>query len=329
MKISTNLALTHLISGKLKSLLLFGNDEGSMKIFLKKIKDNFAEKYQFNNYLEVQQNLRELLINQNLFNNTELLIVYLEKAIIFSDRDSEFLDKGNYNNRIIFIIEEQNQLNSSLKNLFSNSSQLGLVAFFHSPYHNFRLFLQDALKDYANENINFSPTALEQIAKNTSNNKMLALNEMKKVICYAKSLKSTVVTAEMIDQVKSNINYSNFDNDIAFSFLNKSQDYFLILASMRNSGWHNVGIIRVLIKYCSEIYMIKKLLEEGEDFDSTIALVATRANTDKIKLITAKYHSAYIGATLMKLVESEIDLKSSLVNTSDLLQELFIKQYSL
>lgn len=251
-------------NNSITALLLYGPDKG----YINKTCRQLIEKFQFIpstfNYSHINSKELQIAANSiNFFNQIELIKITDVTPSISTELKS--LLKLKFLNFIVFIADELSP-SSSIRKYFESESYLISIACYHDDEKNIAQLITEKSrtqgKNLTNEAFNFLKTYLK-------GDHQSILNELDKILIY--NFNSTIINLDDVKQVISNNFIGNYDQ-LCISFSQKNAEKFIQeVEKLTMQNVNNISIIRTLIKFYINIYIVQKKHQSGESIDEAIS----------------------------------------------------------
>ena len=253
-----------------KIVLLYGEDNSSVTEKYNTIINSFIS----DGYDNV------LLSSENVKNNPSLLADELFSSSMFSSKSVyslKLLDRENDYTKYVealtsnsaienienFLIITAGGLDvkSSLRKLAEKSKYIACIACYEDS--NPEIFINRKLKEYG---FIFNSEIVNYIATNIGSNTLIISREIEKLFLYKSNDKNlTLEDLKLCIKDISNGDMNDFCNNFCLLNLNET---IRVYRKIISNGTDCIALIRVLIKYLTQLQKIKCLLEENKDIAS-------------------------------------------------------------
>lgn len=274
--------------GKVKSLLLYGHNRG----FISAIIDQLVKKFDFftvnfNSKEVTVANLNLLANSRNFFKQKELLKIDYNGSAV-SKELMQFLTTGNFTNFVCFIGDESLP-SSGIRKLFEDSSNMVAIGCYYDD-ENTVVKLANSIAVKHKKTI--SEEALFYIKVALKGDYQIIKNELEKLINYTHN--KDKITYEDVQAALSPDLSANGDEMCIF-FTKKEPELFLAeVEKLRNQNINEVLMIRALIRYYINLFIVCSKVEDGVNIDLAIKSLSPpvffkyvsdfRANVQKLSL---------------------------------------------
>ena len=272
--------------GKVKSLLLYGHNRG----FISAIIDQLVKKFDFftvnlNSKEVTVANLNLLANSSNFFKQKELLKIDYNGSAV-SKELMQFLTTGNFTNFICFIGDESIP-SSGIRKLFEDSSNMASIGCYYDD-ENTVVKLANSIAVKHKKTI--SEEALFYIKVALKGDYQIIKNELEKLINYTHNKdKYEDVQAALSPDLSAN------GDEMCIFFSKKEPELFLAeVEKLRNQNINEVLMIRALIRYYINLFIVCSKVEDGVNIDLAIKSLSPpvffkyvsdfRANVQKLSL---------------------------------------------
>ena len=267
MKFYTN-QLTQLLdkvaSGSVKSLLLYGHNRG----FISAVINQLVKKFDFftvnlTSKEATEANLSLLANSSNFFKQKELLKVDHNGSAI-SKELKQFLITADFTNFICFIGEESLPA-SGIRKLFEDSPNMAVMGCY---YDDDNMVAKIANTIAAKHRKTISQEALFYIKATLKGDHQIIKNELEKLINY--TYDKDQISYEDVKAVISSDLSANGDEMCIF-FSKQEPELFLVeVEKLRSQNINEILMIRALIRYYINLFIVVSKIEDGDNIDSAI-----------------------------------------------------------
>ena len=267
MKFYTN-QLTQLLdkiaSGSVKSLLLYGHNRG----FISAVINQLIKKLNFfavnlTSKEATEANISLLANSSNFFKQKELLKIDHNGSAIGKEL-KQFLITGNFTNFICFIGGESLPSSGIRKLVLVAVNMASMGCYYDDENTVARIANIMAARDHKT----ISQEALVYIKATLKGDHQIIKNEMEKLINYTHAQEQ--ISYEDVKAVISSDLSANGDEMCIF-FSKKEPELFLAeIEKLRNQNIYEILMIRALIRYYINLFIVTSKIEDGNNIDSAI-----------------------------------------------------------
>jgi DNA polymerase-3 subunit delta len=319
-----DLSLKDIISNKLKAVLIYGPDQGQVSLLVKKIINAIQGDVKNLTFNEVNdRRIKNFLTAQNLFGSKEILKINGCTASLHDDAKQSLLE--DYNNVPIFIAEDLAP-SSSLRKFFESEPNLACIACYPDEEVDLRqLILQ--ITSQAGKRV--EREALEYLCSNLKGDRYLIEQELNKLMIYATS--KADITLNDVEQVITPSVDSSADL-MCYNFANfNSQGFFGELNKLYNDNISPIWVIRALVRFYSNLYLVKSNLSENIPIE--VALKAAKPPiffkyVPNFKKLVLQLPLPSISKALSILLEAESSCKMTGAYAENICEELIFKVHN-
>lgn len=291
-------------AGTIKSLLLYGHNRGLITAIIEQL----IKKFDFfsvnlNGKEATEANLNLLANTSNFFKQKELIKIDYHSSAIHKEL-MQFLITGNFTNFICFIGNESLP-NSGIKKVFEDSANMASIGCY---YNDENMVIKLAHSIATKHQKILSEEALCYIQVSLKGDYQILKNELEKLINYTHD--KDKITYEDVQAVLS-LDLSSNGDEMCIFFSKKEPELFLAeVAKLRNQNISEVLIIRTLIRYYINLFIVCSKIADGINIDLAIKSLSPP--------VFFKYVSAF-KANVIKLSLNDI------VSVIDVLQKVEVK----
>lgn len=301
--------LTQLIDaiakGKIRSLLLYGPDKGYISFICRSIIQKMNLLHSSISYNDINESKLETLLNsRNFFAQREFIkITTVTNSIntaLKSLLANEFLHFAAF-------IADELPSNSGIRNFFESQEFCASVACYPDDQQNIAKIIH---AKFAAVDKRLDDDALYYLKSALKGDYQLICNELEKLLLYAYD-KDTLT----IDDIKLVINIDLIANgdDLCTYFAQKDTQAFLIeIERLMAQGINMVLIIRALIRYYMNLYIVVSKIDEKENIDTAIKNLSPPIFFKRVadfKKVAFHIQRTEIVAVIAKLYQAEINFK--------------------
>lgn len=249
--------------GTIKSILLYGPDKG----YISKICELLIKKFDLLqtdiSYHGLKAQQLEMTINsRNFFSKKEFIKISSVTASI--DQATKDVLSSDFLHFIAFIADELAP-SSSIRKFFETEPYLASIACYHDDPQN---ILKIILKRLQASDKSITEDALFALKSSINGDHKLINSEIDKLIYFA--FDKSQITLEDVRLVISSDNIGSGD-DLCVYFVRKNLDHFLNeLSKLKKQNINEVLMIRALIRYYINLYIVLSKTEDGSSLDESI-----------------------------------------------------------
>lgn len=267
MKIYTNqlsLLLDKIADKQIKSLLLYGYDRGFISFVINQLASRLKLLTTCLTHKEASSGHMELLANRsNFFHQQELIKVEYNSSAI-SKELTQFLLSGNFVNFICFVANESLPA-SGIRKLFEDSPNLAIMPCY---YNDDNMIAKIAVTTAKGHSKTFSPEALSYLKTTLKGDYQLITNELTKVFYYTHNKKQ--IDYQDVKEALSDISAEGGDMLCIFFSQKKPIQFINEVEKLQNQGINEVLIIRALLRYYINLFIVTSKIKQGEHIDSAV-----------------------------------------------------------
>ncbi|MFY9589759.1 DNA polymerase III subunit delta [Rickettsia endosymbiont of Halotydeus destructor] len=291
--------------GKIKAILLYGPDKGYINKICKALVKKFSMVQTSMEYTNLNVASLEMLLNsRNFFGQKEL--VKIRSVTNSIDKNLKIMLNGDYFHLPVFIGDEIAS-SSSIKKFFETEQQLAAIACYHDDEQKIEKLILNELNKAAKT---IKREALIYLKTHLRGDHGLICNEITKLVNFA--FDKQEITLEDVKAVISSEIMAN-GNDLAIYFAKKDYEKFLHeLAILKKQNINEVLIIRALIRYYLNLYIVLSKVANGEKLDLAIKSLSPPIFYQYINDFKQTANQINLHGclnTLAKLQQAEVDFK--------------------
>lgn len=300
-----DLVISKIKSGEVRSVLLFGPDQGMVSEFCKRIGKEL--KSEITNFeLKQGSDLLSALNNLSLFAKREIIKLEIKSIKLDDDLKNTLLNK-NLNFPLLFAHELDSS--NQIRKLYEGENNLAVIACYPDDERSIR---QIIVSKFRAENKQIASEALDYLVMNLSGDRMLVLNELDKLLLYC--LESPKIELEdCVNSISSNL-LSNPDL-LCIAFAEKNgKNYLKELDQLIENAVSEVWIIRALARYYLNLLSVKLYEQGGIAIANGVKLLRPPIffkYSQKFTEIASKLSLKEINLAIENLTKAEIDLKEA------------------
>jgi DNA polymerase-3 subunit delta len=310
---------TSISKGVINAVLFYGPDHGLVEysvIELAKILKLEKHNIRYSSPQEINSSLN----NMSLFGNKELICVKdLPSAL-----DSNFKEICKLvHHHILVITEDELSPSSALRKLFEQESNLASVACYNDNEDS----VEKIIRSYVTrEKKNISPDAMKFLKYNLNGDRFIIINELEKLFCYA--LNKPEITLEDVTEVISGAVGGEPDKLCLYFLSRNLKGYFTELEKILSNNTSPVWVIRAIIRYYINAYIVLSKMKEGSNIDEAIASLSPPIFFKYVmpfKQAVSKITIKDILACLEILYEAEKSIKSGSFSPKQICDQIFFE----
>jgi DNA polymerase-3 subunit delta len=250
--------------GTIKSLLLYGHNRG----FISAIIEQLVKKFDFfsvnlNGKEATEANLNLLANTSNFFKQKELIKIDYNGSAVNKEL-MRFLTTGNFTNFICFIGDESLP-SSGIRKLFEDSAHMAAIGCYYDD-ENMVVKLANSIALKHQKTI--SEEALFYIKVSLKGDYQIIKNELEKLINYTHN-KGKITYEDAQAAISPDLSANGDEMCIFFS--KKEPELFLAeVEKLRNQNINEVLMIRALIRYYINLFVVCSKIEDGVNIDLAI-----------------------------------------------------------
>lgn len=250
-------------NGHIKALLLYGPDKG----YINKICNSLVNKYNLLKtsveYNELKANSLDILANsQNFFKQRQLIKVRSVGESI--DKSLKLALNRDYLHFLVFIADELST-SSSIRKFFENEDYLASLACYHDDEQKITKII---LHKCASRGKTISTEAVKYLSSHLKGDHLGIINEINKLIYFSFDIDK--ITINEAQNIISNEFMANGDNLCAYFVLDDLANFLQEFNKLIQQNINEVLIIRALIRYYLNLYIVLSKLQMGVSLDLAI-----------------------------------------------------------
>lgn len=290
-------------SGRPKSILLYGPDQGQISLFVETLVKILRANVVNVNYKE-SNNFLNLAHASNLFGNFDVLKITNFPSSI-DTKLKDLLQTATHRNFLVFIADDLPK-SSSFRKFFEEEANLAALACYYSEESNVLSIIEQKLADYS-----LSKEVINHIAKSLTCDRYLIENEVSKIANFLQAGGDK-------DKVISLLNPQDFSSadDLFFALVAKDQKkYYYQLDKLFQQDISPIWILRSLSRYFTNSLIIKDQVARGASIDLAIKSAKPPIffkYINDFKKSSTMLSKEYIVSMLDELIKIEINFKSGL-----------------
>lgn len=301
-----NLLIPKIADGKVNALLFHGPNTGLAEIILAQIIKKFSLLVSHYSFKEAKPDiLYPKAFETNFFQQKELIKVSEVTPTLSKDL-KELLQQEGFSNLLCFIADESLPP-SGIRKFFEDSSNLACIACY---YEDEQAIAKMALKKIIDAGKNIDEDGLFFLKNHLKGDSKIIDNEIQKLLYYCHD-KKLITKADIVATMSSELLASG--DDMCIYFASKEYNLFLKeIAKLKEQNINEVLIIRALIRFYINLYIVISQLEDGINIDAALKKVSPPIFFKYIpsfKEITRKISSSDAIKMLEKLNQAEAEYK--------------------
>lgn len=309
-------------SRRINALLLYGPDKG----YIREVYQTITEKYDLiktsTEYQKVTaQNLEMQLNSKNFFNKKELIKITSVTSAISPELKS--LLGNNFLHFPVFIADELPPT-STIRKFFETETYLASVACYHDDEQN---IIKLVLKKCSQAKKSIENEALYYLKFHLKGDHQAILSEINKLLFFIDGRNQ--ITLDDVEKVVSNTLIASGD-DLCIYFAQKTLDKFLEeLSKLIENNINEVLIIRALIRYYINLYIVRTKIDNGDNLDNAIKSLSPPIffkYVNDFKKVVSNLTGQEVLKTLSILQQAEVDFKLK-PSGFDFYQQLWVTNY--
>ncbi len=295
-------------NGQIKALLLHGPNQGYISTIIKHIVQKLNLSVSNHIYKNITSNqLIMLASSQNFFNQKELIKITNVTNAISKDLKDFFTESSFHN--IICLHADDSLPPSGIRSFFEKQQNLAAVACYHDNEKTIgRLIVSQCNKQLKT----IDEDALYYLKSHLNGDHQLIKSELDKLFNYTHD-KNIISKQDVMDCICNNLNASG--DEMCIYFAKKQYDLFLKeIEKLQNQNINEVLMIRSLIRYFLNIYIVNLRIENGESFELAIKSITPPIfykYLNDFKQIVQSYNSRDVIKIIAHLQQNEIDFKQN------------------
>jgi len=248
---------------EIKAILLYGPDKGYISKVCKLIIQKFDLSINSIDYQNINASLLEIMLNsRNFFSKREFIKVGSVTASI--DQKVKNILKTDFLNFIVFIADELPPA-SSIRKLFETESYLASIGCYHDDAEKIEKII---LRKCSKHGKIIGKDALNFLKNKLKGDHQTICNELNKLILFVSDKDD--ITLDIVIKVISN-DMSASGDDLCVFFVQKNLSKFLEeIEKFIENNVNEVLIIRALLRYYLNLYIVLSKTEAGINLDSAI-----------------------------------------------------------
>ncbi len=299
--------LNNLKSAKTKAVLFYGPDKGLINHSILEIAKGLDLKIRNISYVEASNMGFDILLNNaSLFGKNEVIKI-TEVPTSIDASFKKLLLSSLYH--IPVLIADELAPSTSMRKFFETEDSLASIGCYQDDANAIGRLISDRFRE---EGKTIEPAAMRYLSGNLGGDRYLVLNEIDKLMLFAHD--KIQVTLEDAILSMSGASVSSPDVLCAAFAKGDGKIYFSETAKLLAENVSPVWIIRALIRYFLNLYIVANLKEDGASLE--VAMQSLKPPiffkyVQDFKVASAKHNKASILKVLGLLNQAEIESKSS------------------
>jgi DNA polymerase III subunit delta len=300
--------LSKISQGNIKSILFYGPNRGYIKVITEQITKKLNLLSTTISAKDLSPSRLNLIANsQNFFKQKELIKIIDTPPSISKDM-KELLKSEDFNNFICFVADDSLP-SSGIRKFYEEQSNLASVACY---YDNEQTVAKAILQQCAKRGKTIEEEALYYLKSHLKGDHNIIKNELEKLFNYTHD-KKIIFKQDVLSILSPELLASG--DEMCIHFGKKNANKFLEeIQKLKEQNINEVLIIRALIRYYINLYIVTTKLEDGEPIDQAIKLLSPPIffkYINDFKQIVQKTLSQDAIHVLMVLQNAEISFKSN------------------
>jgi DNA polymerase-3 subunit delta len=301
------------------AVLLYGPDKGMIECFIQDIKQILS------------LNLRKIdvanIANINLAQITNSISLFMQKEIIVLKNFGSSLTKENKEilgaplGNFLIIVADELSSTSSLRQFFEKHQHLASIACYPDSHEDIKFVISAYMQKKGKS---LTRDAMFYIQANVNIDRQFLYSELDKLCLYCHD--SSIITLSEAKQTVSVWRSSSVDK-MCIAFIKKDADtYFNELDELCKNSSPEILMIRSLMKYYTNIFIVKQKMAAGSSLDEAVKSLAPPIfflYVEQFKELVTKTPITNITYSLQQLIKAEIALKSNAQNGKIIFENIF------
>ncbi len=308
--------------GSISAVLFYGPDHGVVEYSSTELAKNLKiEKLNISYSESGCHGINSALDNISLFGNKELICVKDVPTALAPMLKEICLTPHHH---LLVITTDELAPSSALRKLFEQEPNLAAVPCYNDNEESVEKIIRSYI---AKEKKIISPDAMKFLKHNLHGDRFIVINELEKLFCYA--ISRSEITLEDVQAVISGAIDGEPDK-LCLYFLSKNlKGYFTELDKLLSNNISAVWVIRAIIRYYINAYIVLSKMKEGASMDDAIVslsppiffkyVASFKQAIGKITINDVKY-------SLNILYEAEKSIKSGIISPKQVCTEVFFKK---
>ncbi len=315
--------VTKIANGDIKALMLYGPNRG----FISAIINQLVNKLNLLVFEATEKditarNLQILANSKNFFQQRELLKIDY-KSSAFNKDLKEFFSKAEFTNVLCFVCGES-MPSSGIRKFFETEKNLAILSCY---YNDEKTINQIALSIAARHKKNIDQDALFYIRDQLKGDNQLIKNELEKLIYYAGD-NAQISYDDAVSVISKDLS-ANGDEMCTYFATQRAELFLEEVTKLKNQNINEILMIRALIRYYINLFIVVKKLEDGQLIDQSIKALSPPIFFKYVadfKNVAQKLSSSDVLRILNLLQQSEVSFKKN-ANNFDFFNELYLPAY--
>lgn len=313
--------ITNIKTSKVSAALFYGPDKGLISHCLKSLSKELGFDARSISYKEAQSlGLDVLLNNATLFGGKELITITDMPTSI--DAGFKKLILGG-THHIPLLVADELTPSSSLRKLFESEDILAAMSCYPDDENNIRRLITAAV---AKEGRTIEPEAMRYLTYHLSGDRYLIMSELEKLLLFTHDQKMI-----SLDDVRLciSLGIASSPDILCTSFATgKARSYFAESTKLLGENVSVVWIIRALIRYYINLYIVANFRESGSSLEEAMRALKPPIffkYVDDFKAASAKSDKRKILEVIGLLQKAEIESKSPSASAEGICERLFFE----
>jgi DNA polymerase-3 subunit delta len=308
-------------NSSIKGVLLYGPDKGMIEHFMSLVKQALSLNMRKVDYAEANKSsLAQIFNTLNLFDSREIIVINNFSTSLDKEGKQAF-DNPIHNFPIL--VADELPTNSSLRQFFEKHTNLAAIACYSDLKADLKSIAVEYLKKMGKS---IATDALDYVCDNINTDRKFLYSELDKLSIYANDKKSI----SLDDAQKSLITLKSLSTDkMCAYFASKDSNYFYELDNLFDNNTAEMLLIRSLIRYYTNMYIVKLRVSNGINVDEALKLLSPPIffmQVSQFKVVVEQNTIPEILGTLKQLTLSEALLKSSAKNSRSIFENIFYQR---
>lgn len=308
-------------SGHIKSLLLYGPDKGYIDKVCKTLINKFHLLKTSIEYNELKTNSLDTLVNsQNFFKQRQLIKV---KSVGESIDKSLKLALSRPSLHFLVFIADELSTSSSIRKFFENENYLASLACYHDDEQKITKII---LHKCASAGKIITPEVVKYLSSYLNGDHQGIINEIDKLIYFC--IDRDKITINEAQNIISDEFMGNGDNLCTYFVLDDFANFLQEFNKLIQQNINEVLIIRALIRYYLNLYIVLNKLQTGVSLDLAIKSLSPPIfyKYEQIfRNIVSKINLKDCTKTIKYLRQAEVEYKRNPIGF-DSYQQIYLKK---
>ncbi|MDX1923957.1 MAG: DNA polymerase III subunit delta [Rickettsiaceae bacterium] len=292
--------LQKIISGEIKSLLLYGPDSGMISCFVSKIASSIKARI---SEAENEGEISSMLSSINMFG--ERLLIKIDSSIKLSSKLKADFTNGSHHFPII--IGSELGSSSNVRKFYEEEKGLGAIGCYPDDSRAISLIISQKCMSAKRQ---ISNDALKFLSSSISGDRLMILSEIDKILLYTQN-EPKITLEDCQKSVSKSLDY-NPDMACIGYFAKNPRLYLKELDLLFENDINEIWIIRALARYCMNLIRIKLYEKDGKSIDEGMKMLRPPIffkYVSHFKDIVARSSLSSLSDALDTLTQAEIEAK--------------------